>query len=737
MRKTPLALALAGALTVMLSGCGSRDADRSDTQAQAPASTQESDAADADGDHGDNPFLQASPLQFGYPQFDRIRDEHFTPALEQGMAEHRAEIDAIADQTEAPSFDNTIVAMERGGRLLDRTQRVFFNLAGADSNDARQAIQADMAPKLSAHMDAILLNSNLFERVERLHQQRDNLGLDPEAKHLLERYYNDFVRAGARLSDQDKDKLRALNSELASLQTRFTQNVLRETNASAVLFDNREALAGMSDSAIESAAKAATDAGHDGQFMITLQNTTGQPPLAELSDRTSRQRLHEASVSRGSRGGEFDNRELVAQLVKLRAERAQLLGYPNHAAYVLEDVTAGTTTAVNDMLSRLAPAAIANARREAADLQAAIDADNGDFQLAAWDWPYYTEQVRRERFDLDENELKPYFELNRVLEDGVFYAATQLYGITFKARPDLPVYHPDARAWEVFDVDGSSLALFIGDFHARPSKRGGAWMNAYVQQSALLDSTPVVGNHQNIPKPPDGRPTLMTLDEVTTMFHEFGHALHGMFSDVTYPRFAGTSVPRDFVEFPSQVNEMWATWPSVLANYAKHHETGEPLPQELLEKVAAAENFNQGFRTSEYLAASLLDQAFHQLGPDQTPSDVIAFEAAALAHAGMDFDPVPPRYRTTYFSHTFSGGYSAGYYSYIWSEVLDADTVRWIENNGGLTRENGDRFRSALLARGGSRPAMDLYQDFTGAEPSLEPLLIRRGLTDDAPGRSN
>lgn len=740
MTKTPLALALASALTLTLAACGSREPTQPAAEpgvSDAAAGPTDDQAAATAASTQDNPLLQASPLQFGYPQFDLIRDEHFGPALEQGMAEHQAEIQAIADSAEAPSFDNTIVAMERAGELLGRTQRIFMNLAGADSNEARQAIQAEMAPKLAAHMDAIVLNEALFQRIETLHGQREALGLDAEAAYLLERYHNDFVRAGARLSEQDKDTLRNLNGQIASLQTRFTQNVQNETNASAVLFDSREALAGMSDAAIEAAARAATNAGHDGKFQIALQNTTGQPPLSDLTDRSSRQRLHEASVSRGSRGGEFDNREIVAQLVKLRAERARLLGAPNHAAYVLEDVTAGTTTAVNDMLARLAPPAVANARQEAADIQAVINAEGHDFELAAWDWAFYAEKVRRERFDLDENELKPYFELNRVLEDGVFYAATELFGITFKPRPDLPVYHPDARVWEVFDADGSSLALFVGDFYARPSKRGGAWMNAYVQQSNLLGNRAVVGNHQNIPKPPDGEPTLMTLDEVTTMFHEFGHALHGMFSDVTYPRFAGTSVPRDFVEFPSQVYEMWATWPSVLANYARHYQTGEALPQELLDKVQAAENFNQGFRTTEYLASSLLDQAFHQIGPDQAPQDVLAFEAQALAEAGVDFAPVPPRYHTTYFSHTFSGGYSAGYYSYIWSEVLDADSVQWFHENGGLSRENGDHFRATLLSRGGSRPAMELYRDFTGREPDLQPLLVRRGLADDASGRGN
>lgn len=736
MRKQPLALAFAALLALPLAACGPQetpDAPAATEQTPAPeAAAQGAAAQGADPQATEtNPLMEASTQPFGYPRFDLIKDEHFAPALDQGMAEQRREIDAIANNAEPASFENTIVAIERTGRLLERAQRIFMNLSGAHTNDTLQSVQAEMAPKLAAHLDAILLDESLFQRVQSLYDTRAELGLDAEATQLLERYYTDFVRAGARLSSDDKEKLKELNAELATLQTQFTQNVLKETNASAVVFDSRDALAGLSDSEIEAAAKAASAAGQDGKFQIPLQNTTGQPPLTDMTDRAARQRLHEASVNRGSKGGEFDNRALVAQIVKLRAQRAQLLGYPNHAAYVLEDATAGTTKAVNDLLAKLAPAAVANARREAADMQAIIDAEKGGFELAAWDWAHYAEKVRQKQFDFDASQLRPYFELNRVLNDGVFYAATQLYGITFKERTDLPVYQEDVRVWDVMDADGSPLAIFIGDFYARPSKRGGAWMNAYVQQNNLLGTKPVVGNHQNIPKPADGEPTLMTLDEVTTMFHEFGHALHGMFSNVTYPRFAGTSVPRDFVEYPSQVNEMWALWPEILANYAKHHETGEPIPQALLDKIQASETFNQGYATTEYLAATLLDQAFHQLGPDEAPTDVIAFEAEALAKAGVDFAPVPPRYRTTYFSHTFAGGYSAGYYSYIWSEVLDADSVRWFKDNGGLKRENGDHFRNTLLSRGGSRPAMDLFRDFTGADPDIQPLLIRRGLTDD------
>ncbi len=730
MNKHPLALALAAILSLPLAACGDREA----SQPQAAPAQTGSVMAAANSAIDANPFNQPSSLDFGYPRFDLIRDEHFKPALDRAMAEHRVEIDAIAANGEAPSFDNTIVALERAGQMLGRTQRVFMNLAGAHTNDTLRAVQAEFAPKLAAHMDAILLDDALFQRVKALYEQRATLGLNAEQAQLLERYHTDFVRAGANLSADDKVKLKALNGQLASLQTRFTQNVQKETNASAVLFDDRAELAGLSDGAIQAAAKAASDAGHDGKFLLALQNTSGQPALAQLSNRDSRRRVHEASVNRGSQGGEFDNRELVAQIVKLRAERAVLLGYPNHAAYVLEDGTAGTIGAVNGMLAQIAPPAVANARREAAEIQEAIRADGGDFELAPWDWAFYAEKVRQAKYDFDADAVKPYFELNRVLVDGVFHAANQLYGLSFKERTDLPVYQEDVKVWEVTDANGEPLALFLTDLYARPSKRGGAWMNAYVQQSGLLGTRPVIGNHMNIPKPPAGEPTLMTFDEVTTLFHEFGHALHGMFSNVTYPRFAGTSVPRDFVEYPSQVNEMWSTWPSVLANYAKHHQTGEPLPQALLDKVLAAGGYGEGFRTTEYLAATLLDQAFHQIGPEEVPTDVIAFEAQALAKYGVDFAPVPPRYRTTYFSHTFSGGYAAGYYSYIWAEVLDASTVDWFHNNGGLTRANGDRFREALLSRGGSAPAMELFRNFYGGEPALQPLLKRRGLSgsDDA-----
>jgi peptidyl-dipeptidase Dcp len=677
----------------------------------------------------DNPLLKESSLDFHYPPFDKITDEDFAPAYEQGMAEQLKEIEPIASNGEAPTFENTIVALEKTGQLLGRVDRIFSNLASANTNPQLQKIESDMAPKLSAQQDAIFLNGPLFKRVETLYNNRDQLGLDEESKWLIDRYYKDFIRAGAKLSDADKTKLKKMNAEIAELQTKFAQNVLKEKNAESIVVENKSKLDGLSPNEITAASAAAKEEKKEGKFVFPLQNTTQQPPLTNLKNRDLRERIMKVSLARNNHGGEFDNREVVLKMVKLRAERAALLGYPSHAAYQLEDQTAKNVETVNKLLAQLAPPAVANARQEAADMQKLIDEEHGGFQLASWDWAYYSEKVRQQRYSFDEAQIKPYFELNHVLLDGVFYAATRLYGVTFKERHDLPVYQPDVRVFQVYDKDGKPLAIFLADYYARPSKRGGAWMNEYVNQSQLLGMKPVVANHLNIPKPEAGQPTLLTYDETRTMFHEFGHALHGMFSHVKYPRFSGTSVPRDFVEYPSQVNEMWAIWPEVLAHYAKHYKTGQPMPKELLGKVLEAEEkFDQGFKTTEYLAATLLDQAWYQLKPDEVPNDALAFEASALQKAGVDFAPVPPRYRTTYFSHAFAGGYSAGYYSYIWSEELDADSVEWFKQHGGLRRENGDHFRDTLLSRGGSQDAMKLFHDFTGRDPWIEPLLKRRGL---------
>ena len=676
-----------------------------------------------------NPFAKPSTLPFQYPAFDKIKDDHFLPAFAAGMQEHLREIDTIANNPKAPTFENTIVAMERSGQMLTRVGTTFSNLQGANTDDQLDAIDREMSPKLAQHTDTIYLNDKLFQRVKTLYTARAKLGLDKESTYLLERYYKDFVRAGANLSAADKNKLKAYNSELAGLQTTFSQNVLKERDASALVLDKRSDLDGMAPAAIDAAAAEAKKRGLDGKYVIAIVNTTGQPLEAELTNRAVRERLQAASIARGSRGGPFDNREIVLKLAKLRADKAVLLGYPNYAAYSLDDQTAKTTANVNKLLADLAKPAINNAHKEAGEIQKVIDAGKGGFQADASDWAFYTDKVRAAKYAFDENALKPYFELDNVLLKGIFFAATKEYGITFKERKDLPVWNPDVRTFDVIDADGKPLAIFILDIYARPNKQGGAWMNEYVSQSSLLGTHPVVANHWNLPKPAAGQPTLLTYDEVKTGFHEFGHALHGMFSNVKYPRFSGTNVPRDFVEYPSQVNEMWALWPEVLANYARHYQSGAPMPKELLDKVQAAKKFNQGFVTSEYLSASLLDQRWHQLAPNQIPTDVLAFEAASLKDAGVDYALVPPRYRTTYFSHVFSNGYSAGYYGYLWAEKLDADTVDWFTKSGGLSRKNGDHFRKTLLGRGGSADAMSLFHDFRGRDPVIEPLLERRGLT--------
>ncbi len=681
----------------------------------------------------DNPFAAESSLPYRVPAFDRIRDEHYLPAFEAGMAEELLETAAIAANPEPPSFANTIEAMERSGQLLSRVSTVFYNLASSNTNPRIQALEQTLAPQLSAHGDTIYLDAALYARVRTLFEQRDALQLDPESRRLLERYHTRFVRAGAQLDDAGKMRLRALNEELSTLTTTFKQNLLKDGNASAVIVDAVAELDGLPADAVSAAAEAAKALGAEGRWALQLQLPTGQPALAQLRNRELRQRLFLASINRGNRGNEFDNRDVLARIAQLRAERAGLLGYSTHAAYQLQEQTARTPDAVMKMLRELAPPAVANAREEAKLLQKLINAEarkagQPPFTLAPWDWAYYSEQLRMQRYDFDESQLKPYFELNRVLHDGLLYFANRLYGLTFKERTDIPTYLPEVRVFEVFEADGSPLGLFYADYYARTSKRGGAWMNSLVQQSDLLGGRPVVVNNLNIPKPPEGEPALLTMDEVNTLFHEFGHALHGLFSKVRYPMFSGTAVPRDFVEYPSQVHEMWALYPEVLANYARHYQTGAAMPQALVDRVKAAETFNQGYTTTEYLAASLLDQAWHQLSGGEPLQDVRRFEPDALRAAGVDLEAVPPRYRSTYFSHIFAGGYSAGYYSYIWSEVLDADTVEWFREQGGLKRENGEHFRKTLLSRGGSEEAMVLYREFRGRDPKIEPLLERRGL---------
>jgi len=672
----------------------------------------------------DNPFFAPSTLPYQLPPFADIEDEHYRPAFQRGFEEHLREIDAIVADPNEPTVENTLIPLERSGQTLARVAHVFFNKTSSDSTEFTDELEEEIAPQLSAHEDSIRLNPRLYERIASLHRRRDELGADPETVYLIERYYTEFTLAGAGLSDADKDRLKGYNQRLSTLTTRFEKNLLADTNDLAVVVDDPAELDGLSPEEISATAEAAKERGLEGKHLISLVLPTGHPYLASLKNRELRERIMTASRSRGSRGGENDNRELVLEITRLRAERARLLGFENHAASVTADETAKTPEAVAAMLGRLAPAAARNAKAEQADLQAQAP----EVQLAAWDWAYYTEKVRRAKYDVDTAAMRPYFEAERVLHDGVFFAASQVYGVAFTERPDLKAYHPDARVFEVRNDDGSPVGLYILDLYTRDSKRGGAWMNPLISQNRLLDQPTVVVNNLNVPKPSEGSPTLLSYDEVNTLFHEFGHALHGLFAQVTYPKFAGTNVFRDFVEFPSQVNEMWMLWPEVLANYAKHYQTGEPMPSELVDRLQASSAFNEGFKTSEYLAAALLDQAWHTIDADAGVADVAAFEADALAAAGLDNPLVPTRYSSTYFAHTFAGGYDAGYYSYIWSEVLDADTVEWFKENGGMKRENGDRFRTRLLGVGGSKDPLEAYRDFRGRDAVIEPLLKRRGL---------
>ncbi|MEV6773503.1 M3 family metallopeptidase [Nocardia sp. NPDC051030] len=675
-----------------------------------------------------NPFFEPSTLPYQLPPFADIREEHYLPAFERGMAEQLAEIAAITALDGEPTFADTVAALERSGTLLTRVANVFFNIRSSDSGPGTDAIETEISPKLAAHEDAIHLDAALFARIESLYNRRDALGLDAEEARLLEQYRTRFVRAGARLDAAGQARLRELNAELATASTEFGQNLLAATNAATVIVDKPEELAGLSSAAIAAASENAKSLGHPGAWALSFQNFSNQPVLAELSDRDLRRRVMAASLARGFGAG--GNGALAVRMAALRAERAALLGYPDHATYSVEDQTAKTAEAVEEMLGRVVGPAVANAEREAADLTAAMHAAGSDTELESWDWQYWSEKVRAERFSVDADALRPYFELDRVLRDGVFFAAGKAYGITLEERPDLVGYHPEVRVFEVFDADGTALGLFLGDFFTRPSKRGGAWMNPLVSQSRLFDTQAVVVNNLNIVKPPAGEPALLTWDNVRTLFHEFGHALHGLFSDVTYPYFSGTEVPRDFVEFPSQVNEMWMAQPEVLANYAKHIETGEAMPAELVERMEAAERFGNGFRTVEYLGATLLDWAWHRVPAPEalTGVDAEAFEDEALRKAGVALAAIPPRYRTGYFAHIFAGGYGAGYYSYIWSEVLDADTVDWFNDGAASIREKGEAFRRELLSRGGSVDPLEAFAAFRGRAPEIEPLLIRRGL---------
>ena len=676
----------------------------------------------------ENPLLVASTLPFGAPAFDKIKDADYLPAFEEGMKQHLAEMRKIADSAEPATFENTIEAMERTGETLNRVSRIFFGLVQADTNEARQKIQEEVAPKLAAHQDEINLDPKLFARVKAVYDQRATLKLDAEQLRLVERDYQEFVRAGAQLSDADKGTMRKLNVEETTLSTEFHTKLVAAAAAGAVEVDDKAKLDGLSEGDIASAAEAAKARKLDGKWLLSLQNTTQQPVLASLKDRELRAKVLEASETRTEHGDANDTRKIVQRLAQLRAQKAKLLGFDTYAAYSLADQMAITPDKALKLLNDTVPAATAKAKREIAKMQAVIDQQQGGFKLAASDWDFYAEQVRKAEFDLDESQIKPYFEMDNVLHNGVFYAATQMYGITFKERKDIPVYNPDMKVYEVFDKDGSSLALFYTDYFKRDSKSGGAWMDVFVEQDGLTGTKPVVYNVCNFTKPAAGQPALLSFDDVTTMFHEFGHALHGMFSKVKYPSLAGTNTSRDFVEFPSQFNEHWASDPKVFANYAKHYQTGEPMPQALVDKIKKAGTFNSGYGTTEYLSAALLDLAWHTQPADAPLQDVDTFEADALKRFKVDLAEVPPRYRTSYFDHIWGGGYSAGYYAYFWSEVLDDDAFEWFKEHGGMTAENGQIFRDKILSRGNTVELATLYRDFRGKDPSVEPLLKSRGL---------
>lgn len=711
MHKTLLALALGQAL--LLTGCVGHD-NKSQVAVVTDAVQQ-------------NPFFTPSVLQYQAPDFSQIHTQHFQPALEAGIAAHDREVQTIANQEALPTFDNTIVALEKSGALLGRVSAVFYNLSGSNSTPEIRRIQSEMAPKMAAHTDNINLNPTLFARIDTLYQQRQQLGLNAEQIRLIEDYHQRFVLAGAQLSEAQKVQIRVLNEEQSKLTNEFQQRLLRLTKASAVVIDDVAQLDGLSDSAIRNAAKDAKDAGHEGKYLLNITNTTRQPVLAQLHNRELRQKIWQASANRGLSGAD-ETVSLVARLAQLRAEKAQLLGFDNWASYRLAPQMAKTPQAVFEMFGSMVPAVVANTQQEANAIQAMITKTGGNFTLQPWDWAYYAEKVRQQQYDLDENSLKPYFEFNRVLQDGVFYTLNQLYGVTFKPRPDLPVYHPDVKAWEVFDADGTSLAIFYGDYFAREGKRGGAWMSSFVRQSTLLGQKPVVVNVMNIQKAPDGEPTFVSYDQVTTMFHELGHGTHGMFSNVTYPSLSGTAVSRDFVEFPSTFEEDWAGHPQVLANYAKHYQTGEPLPKDMLDKLLRSRSFNMGFDTLEYMSAALLDLEWHSLSADAPLQNVEQFEAKALAKHGVNLAAVPPRYRSSYFAHSFPGGYSASYYAYMWSEILAADAFAYVQTQGGLNRDIGMKFRKAIREVGNSVPPMEAYENFRGQQPTTDGLLKRRGL---------
>jgi len=678
-----------------------------------------------------NPFYAPSTLPFHVPPYDKIKDEDYQPATEAGMAEELSEMQAIADNPAVPTFDNTLVAMEKTGQLLQRTMAAFRGVTGANTNPVLQKVRTEEAPRLAAHQDAIYLNAKLFARVATIYEQRASLKLNPESLRLLEVTYDGFVRAGANLSEADKTELKKLNEEISTRSNAFSVKLLAATKDAAYATSDRNALAGLSDAQIAAAAQAAQSRKQDG-YVLPLQNTTQQPDLGLLAVRASRAGLFGKSWNRAEHGDANDTRDDIAHLAQLRARRAQLLGYPNHAAWKLGDQMAKTPEAALKFMDALVPGATAKATSEARDIQDVIDAQKGGFTLQPWDWDFYAEQVRKTKYDLNEAQVKPYFELNNVLENGVFYAANQLYGITFKERKDLPVYQPDVHVFEVSDADGKPLALFYCDYFKRDNKDGGAWMGSFVRQSKLLGTMPVVYNVANLPKPAAGEPALISFTDVTTMFHEFGHALNGMFANTEYPSMSGTATARDFVEFPSQFNEHWALYPAVFSHYAKHYKTGAAMPADLVAKIKKAEKFNQGYKLTELVAAAELDMQWHTLPASAPLQQPDAFEKQALEKMNVQLAAVPPRYRSSYFSHIWSSGYSAGYYAYLWSEMLDDDAYAWFEEHGGLTRANGDRFRQMVLSRGNTEDLAKMYAAWRGKDPSVEPMMKYRGLVESA-----
>jgi peptidyl-dipeptidase Dcp len=676
----------------------------------------------------DNPFFEQSTLHLQAPAFDKIKNSDFKPAVDEGIRQQMGEIEKIANNPAAPTFDNTLVAMEKSGRLLKRTSMVLGVLTGANTNPELQKVEAEEAPRLAANTDGIFLNTKLFKRVETIYKKRNQLKLDAESKRLAEFYYENFTLAGARLSETDKESLKKLNQEEATLRNKFGTQLLAGTRAGALIVDDKSELAGLSDGAIEAAAHSAKINGHAGKWMIPLQNTTQQPQLQSLTNRATRQKLFEASWTRNEKGDANDTRATIARIAEIRAQKAKLLGFPNYAAWKLQNQMAKTPAAVEDFLSKIVTATTEKAKQEAADNQAVIDQQNGGFKLQPWDWNFYAEQVRKAKYDLDDNEVKPYLEIDNVLRNGVFYAANLLYGITFKERKDLPVWQPEVRVFDVFDKDGKQLALFYCDYFKRDNKQGGAWMDNITQQSKLLGLKPVIYNICNFTKPAPGQPALISYDDAKTMFHEFGHGLHGLFANQQYPSISGTNTARDFVEFPSQFNEHWALDPKVLAHYAVHYKTGAPMPQALVDKIKKAATFNQGYALTEALAAADLDLQWHTLAADAPLQDADKFETEALHKTKLDLPQVPPRYRSSYFLHIWANGYAAGYYAYAWTEMLDDDAFSWFQEHGGLTRTNGQHFRDMILSRGNTEKYSTMFRDFRGHNPDIHPLLVNRGL---------